>query len=224
MSIMIEAENIQKIYPGSPPLTVLKQISFRVNKGESLAIKGKSGEGKSTLLHILGGLTDFSSGKLEVCGYSFPCNNLPLLRNQHLGFIFQFYHLLEEFSVLDNVLMPARIARQNTHKSSYFYKRAEELLELVGLSHRKSFLAKHLSGGEKQRVAIARALCNDPELILADEPSGNLDQINSESIHQLLLDLQKTFKKTVVIVTHDPELAKACDRMLILKEGCLCAS
>ena len=180
---------------------------------------GSSGEGKSTLLHILGTLEQPSSGQLEICGQPTDTSSLPSLRNRHIGFIFQSFNLLEEDTVLDNVLMPARIAREPTHSRSPAYRRALQLLEKVGLSSRIRFLAKLLSGGEKQRVAIARALLNNPDLILADEPSGNLDYGNSQAIHQLLLMLTKEEGKTLVIVTHDSELASLCDKTYQLKDG-----
>ncbi len=185
--------------------------------GQTLAITGKSGEGKTTLLHILGTLESPSSGELAFGLSASPA----VLRNRFIGFVFQTYNLLEDCTVLENVLMPAYIARMQTRKGSPAYNRALSLLEEVGLQDRIHFPAKLLSGGEKQRVAIARALCNDPELILADEPSGNLDHAHSFAIHQLLIGCAKKRNKALVIVTHDLELAKLCDTTRTLMDGVL---
>ena len=203
------------------PVHVLKGASLEVLQGTSVAIMGKSGEGKSTLLHILGSLEKPTSGEITICGLKTHETSLPLLRNTHIGFVFQSYNLLDDYTLLDNVLLPAKIARLPTKKGSPAYKRALELLEQVGLGHRAHFLAKLLSGGEKQRAAIARALCNDPELILADEPSGNLDSIHSQAIHQLLISLCKEHHKTLIVVTHDQALSSLCDKIYLLKDGIL---
>lgn len=196
------------------PVTILHDISLEVEAGQTVAITGKSGEGKSTLLHILGTLEKPSSGELFICGK--PLKNLPQIRNRHIGFIFQSFNLLEEYTVLENVLMPGKIGR---HKLDHI--RALTLLEEVGLSHRADFPAKLLSGGEKQRAAIARALYNDPDLILADEPSGNLDHSHSVAIHEMLIGSAKKRNKALIIVTHDPELASLCDRTYLLMDGIL---
>ena len=217
MKHVVVAKNLSKSFPG---IDLLKQISLEVAPGEAVAIMGKSGEGKSTLLHILGTLEAPSAGDIEIAGQPVRAANTSLLRNRHIGFIFQAFHLMEEETALSNVLMPAKIAR----KEKQGVARALELLEQVGLTSRKDILVKFLSGGEKQRVAIARALCNDPELILADEPTGNLDHATSQGIHALLIDSAKKLNKALIVVTHDPELAKLCDRTLILKEGHLCTS
>ncbi|MBS0620464.1 MAG: ABC transporter ATP-binding protein [Verrucomicrobia bacterium] len=222
MSIVLKAQAIRKSFSNPTPLEVLKGIDLEVKQGESIAIVGKSGEGKSTLLHILGTLEKPTSGKLEICGSN--ATSLDKLRSQHIGFIFQTYNLLEDYTVLDNVLMPARIARKPVHPTSPAYKRAQLLLEQVGLTSRSHFLAKLLSGGEKQRVCIARALCNNPELVLADEPSGNLDHTHSKEIHHLLTNLTKQYGKSLIVVTHDKELAALCDQTLILKDGNLSPS
>jgi lipoprotein-releasing system ATP-binding protein len=218
-SIILRAQNIKKHFSSPAPVQLLHEVSLEVEQGSAVAIMGKSGEGKSTLLHILGTLEKASSGEVEICGKKAHlfCNDT--LRNRHIGFIFQSYNLLEEYTVLDNVLMPARIARMNVDKGSPIYLRGLELLEKVGLSARAHFLAKLLSGGEKQRTAIARSLCNDPELILADEPSGNLDHQHSQAIHQLLIQLARQHHKTLIVVTHDKELASLCDQVFILKDG-----
>jgi lipoprotein-releasing system ATP-binding protein len=216
---MITAKKLSKSFNSPTKVDVLKEIDLDVEEGESIAIIGNSGEGKSTLLHILGTLEKPSSGQLEICGKLVISSSLSILRNRHIGFVFQAFNLLEENTVLENVLMPAKIAREPTHLRSSAYLRALFLLEKVGLSSRAGFLAKLLSGGEKQRVAIARALLNNPDLILADEPSGNLDHTNSQAIHQLLLKLAKDEGKTLVIATHNPELASLCDKTYQLKDG-----
>lgn len=223
-SPLLIAKNISKSFFTPFPLPILKQIDLTVLEGESIAITGKSGEGKSTLLHILGTLEKPCTGELILCGHSIHSTPLPLLRNQYIGFIFQGFHLLEEMTVLDNVLMPAKIGRSSTVSGSSPYKRAQNLIDRVGLTPRAHFLVKHLSGGEKQRVAIARALLNDPPLILADEPSGNLDHAHSQIIHQLLLELTCQQGKTLIVVTHDRELASLCHQQYSLKDGLLCIS
>ncbi len=222
---ILKAKNIQKSYPGIKEDTkVLLGIDLEVEENETLAIMGKSGEGKSTLLHILGTLESYNSGSLEVCSYKTPSPSTLKIRNEKIGFVFQAYNLLEDYTALENVLMPAKIGRKPTQKGSEAYERALLLLDLVGLNKRAFFLTKLLSGGEKQRVAIARALMNNPDLILADEPSGNLDSTTSSLIHDLLLSTVKEMGKTLIVVTHDKELASSCDRTLLLKDGILCTS
>ncbi len=205
--MILRAKNIVKSYQGNP---VLKGISLDVSLGESIAICGRSGEGKTTLLHILGTLEEPDSGELEINGQKFQKSLAPRLRNTEIGFIFQSYNLLEDFTVLENVLMPASIARRFETKD-----KGLELLSLVQLEHKAAVLAKFLSGGERQRVAIARALCNNPNLILADEPTGNLDRENRKSIGKLLTEI----KKTLILVTHDAELAALCNKQYLLQDG-----
>jgi lipoprotein-releasing system ATP-binding protein len=217
--IVLEAKKIVKRFTTPSLIEVLKGIDLTLHAEEAIAIMGKSGEGKSTLLHILGSLDTPCSGELFILGESIRSASLPQLRNKHIGFIFQSCHLLEDYTALENVLMPARIARKSTYPGSEAHARALMLLEMVKLKERVQHPAKLLSGGEKQRVAIARALMSDPALILADEPSGNLDYAHSQEIHQLLLHLVKTFHKSLIVVTHDKELASLCDRILFLKEG-----
>ncbi|MBS0606327.1 MAG: ABC transporter ATP-binding protein [Parachlamydiales bacterium] len=217
--MIIIAKKLSKSFSSPSEVHVLKEVDLEIEKGKAVAIMGKSGEGKSTLLHILGTLEKPTSGELLLCGQSIDSVPLAPLRNHHIGFIFQSFNLLEDYTVLENILMPAKIARLPTHLHSPSYKRAQMLLEKIGLSSRANFLAKLLSGGEKQRVAIARALLNNPELILADEPSGNLDHMHSQAVHQLLLQLTKEEGKTLVVVTHDPELASLCDHTYLLKDG-----
>ena len=217
--MILKAKGLHKKFEQPNPLTILNGVDFEVYPGETIAITGRSGEGKSTFLHILGTLDNPSEGTIEIAGQVVNCFNIGQIRNKHLGFVFQSFHLLEDYSVLDNVLMPAKIGRASTKVNSAAYVRACTLLEQVGLKDRIHFFAKHLSGGEKQRVAIARALCNNPDIILADEPSGNLDKQTAEGIHQILIDLAKLQNKSVIIVTHDQELSSLCDKQYILREG-----
>ena len=200
---------------------ILKDINLQLMSGESIAIIGRSGQGKSTLLQILGTLEDSCDGSLFLCGEKVNESNKARLRNQKIGFVFQSFHLLEDYTVLENVLMPAKIARQPIHKGSRAYKWGLELLEQVELSHRAHFSVKLLSGGEKQRVALARAMCNNPSMILADEPSGNLDTQTAALIHQILLGFASKEEKGVLLVTHDLELAKLCTRQYRIEDGCL---
>jgi lipoprotein-releasing system ATP-binding protein len=220
--MILKAKQLTKKFSNPTLIEVLKGIDFEIDRGETVAVVGKSGEGKSTLLHILGTLEKPTSGTLEICGHDTSTASLPEVRNQHIGFIFQSYNLLDDYTVLENVLMPAKIARKPVHKGSVAYQRAIELLEIVGLKERASFFVKLLSGGEKQRAAIARALCNDPDLIMADEPSGNLDHSHSQAIQSLLIGLAKNFNKGLIVVTHDKEFSSLCDKTLLLKDGYLC--
>lgn len=221
MSNLLEVRALKKIYQKPAPVSVLRNLELTVKRGEKIAIMGKSGEGKSTLLHILGALEKATEGELYLLGKSYEDFAPSKLRLSHLGFIFQAFNLLEEYTVLDNLLIPAKIARKKVGKESEALLRAHFLLERVGLTNRANFPAKLLSGGEKQRVAIARALMNDPEIILADEPSGNLDSATSDMIYQLLNSCVIEYGKTLIAVTHDHMLASLCDRTLILKDGML---
>lgn len=224
MSKILRATDLHKSYKSPAPVCVLNGVSLEIEEGERVAIMGKSGEGKSTLLHILGTLERPCKGEIELCGVKLEESNLAEMRSRKIGFIFQFFHLLDDYTALENVLMPAKIARIPVHKGSSAHKRALLLLDQVGLKDRANFPVKLLSGGEKQRVAFARSLCNDPPLIFADEPSGNLDNATSEKLHDILLACAKEQKKTLLVVTHDPDLATLCDRTLILKDGVLCKS
>lgn len=212
--MILQAKKICKRFEKPTLVEVLKGVSLEIFAGESVAITGKSGEGKSTLLHILGTLEEASEGEILICGK--PLLNLPEIRNRHIGFIFQTFNLLEDYTVLENVLMPAKIGRSPLNR-----EKGLQLLEEVGLLHRADFPAKLLSGGEKQRAAIARAFCNDPDLILADEPSGNLDHAHSVVIHELLINSAKKRNKALIIVTHDNELASLCDTGYLLMDGVL---
>jgi lipoprotein-releasing system ATP-binding protein len=218
---MLKASKITKKFTFPEPLSLLNGIDITVEKGETVAIMGRSGEGKSTLLHILGTLDSPSGGTLEICGKSATSGNLPLIRSEHIGFVFQSFHLLEDYTVLQNVLMPAKIARRPSSVNSPVYIHAEKLLYQVGLGERMHHFGKQLSGGEKQRAAIARALCNDPDIIFADEPSGNLDRKTAQGIHELLLSFAKVRQKSLIIVTHDQELASLCDTTYHLRSGLL---
>ena len=218
---LLKALKVTKSFSNPDKVEVLKGVNLEVYPGESVAIMGASGEGKSTLLHILGTLELPTAGELAICGRPATKQALHLLRNQHIGIVYQSYNLLQDSTTLQNVLMPALIAGRDVHKGSVFYNRAMKLLDRVGLSQRAHFHAKLLSGGERQRAAIARALCNDPEVILADEPSGNLDHTTSKKIHQLLISCATNLGKALIIVTHDDELAKLCDKTYILRDGIL---
>jgi len=221
MQPILSAKNICKKFNYPLEIEILKSISLDLFPGQSIAIMGASGEGKSTLLQILGTLEEPSSGELYISGKSVQKNPSPSLRNQHIGFVFQAYNLLEDYTVLQNVLMPALIAGKKFSKQSSVYAHAIHLLDRVGLKERIHFHTKFLSGGEKQRVAIARALCNNPEIILADEPSGNLDHATSSHIHKLLMESVNEFKKALIVVTHDEDLASLCNYKLILCNGFL---
>lgn len=215
------AKGLKKRFKNPLDITILSGVDLTVHPGESVAIMGRSGEGKTTLLHILGTLEHATGGDLQICGQSVSRFNVTMLRRKHLGFIFQSYHLLDDYSVIDNVLMPAAINRLNISPGGAAHKRALELLDTVQLSHRADFNTKLLSGGEKQRVAIARALFNDPDLILADEPSGNLDEDTSKVIHELMLSFSRDHGKSLIIVTHNEKLAALCDKTYHLHDGIL---
>ncbi|MGE3953777.1 MAG: ABC transporter ATP-binding protein [Parachlamydiales bacterium] len=218
---LLTAKQLTKRFDYPSQTEILRGIDLEVGPGETVAIMGRSGEGKSTLLHILGTLEKATSGELEIGGTPITGRDYPHLRNRLIGFIFQSFFLLEDYSTLDNVMMAARIGRKG---GPQVRKRALELLDRVGLSHRLTHPTKLLSGGEKQRVAIARALLNNPALIFADEPSGNLDHQNSEGIHKLLLELVAQENKTLITVTHDQNLAGLCHRQYLLRDGILVAS
>jgi lipoprotein-releasing system ATP-binding protein len=215
---MLQAKNIHKSFRN---LQVLKGVNFEVVQGEIVSIVGKSGTGKSTLLHILGTLNRADKGELiidQVNTGQLSSRELASFRNKKLGFIFQFHHLLDEFNALENIMIPALIDKQSRKKVE---SRALELLEQMGLSDRKDHKPAQLSGGEQQRVAVARALINQPQLILADEPSGNLDTESSEDLHDLLFQLRDEYKQSFIIVTHNMELAKKSNRFLTMEDGVL---
>ncbi len=213
---MIVAKNIHKKYG---ELEILKGVSVEIKESEVVSIVGSSGAGKTTLLTILGTLDKPTSGELIINGtdvYKLNDKKLAAFRNLNIGFVFQFHHLLPEFDALENVCMPALIAKKSKKESE---SKAIELLEFLGLKDRIKHKPSELSGGEQQRVAVARALINDPKIIFADEPSGNLDSKNAQELHQLFFDLRNRFKQTFVIVTHNAELAEMADRKLVMKDG-----
>jgi lipoprotein-releasing system ATP-binding protein len=213
---MIELKNIKKSFGDLP---VLKDISFSINKAEIVSIVGASGAGKTTLLQIMGTLDNPDAGHLLINNTDttkLASNKLSSFRNKNIGFVFQFHQLLPEFTAIENVCMPAWIAGQNKSDSE---KRAKELLSFLGLSERVKHKPSELSGGEQQRVAVARALINNPAIVLADEPSGNLDSTSAEALHHLFFDLRKNFDQTFIIVTHNDVLADRSDRKLTIKDG-----
>ncbi len=222
MSNFLQCRDIRKTYrEGSLDTEVLKGVSFDIEQGELVSIIGTSGSGKSTLLHILGALDDASSGSvhfLEQDLAALSSNKQAKLRNQHLGFVYQFHHLLADFSALENVAMPLLIGGV---KPSQAKKEAAALLDKVGLSHRIDHRPSELSGGERQRVAIARALVNKPSLVLADEPTGNLDHATALSIYDLMRELNREYNTAFLVVTHDGELAAKMDRQLHMQDGLL---
>lgn len=213
---MIRTFDIKKSYE---QLQVLKGISIEIHKGEVVSIVGPSGAGKTTLLQIIGTLGKPDSGKLlinDIDVLGLEGKQLAEFRNKHIGFVFQFHHLLPEFTALENVCIPAYIARRGRTEAE---KKAKELLDFLGLSERLEHKPTQLSGGEQQRVAIARALINNPSVILADEPSGNLDSQNKSELHKLFFTLRDELNQTIVIVTHDKELAEMSDRTLTMRDG-----
>lgn len=214
--MIIEAENIRKSFG---TLEVLKGVSFSADKAEVVSIMGASGAGKTTLLQILGTLSSPDSGTLTIDGVDvlrLKGNALASFRGRRIGFVFQAHHLLPEFTAIENVMIPALIAGTARREA---FSRAGSLLEIMGLSGRVDHKPSELSGGEQQRVAIARALVNSPAVLFADEPTGNLDSATKQEIHRLFFDLREKLGQTIVIVTHDPELAALCDRSMSMKDG-----
>jgi lipoprotein-releasing system ATP-binding protein len=221
MTAILEAQGLRKVYRGGDgnPIEVLSGVDLTVSRGEFVAIVGASGSGKSTLLHLLGALDNPTGGTVRLGGQSYAdetADSLAAIRNRKLGFVFQFHHLLREFTALENVMMPLLIVGEEEARAR---SRAEELLAAVGLAGRMSHRPSQLSGGEQQRAAVARALAADPLLVLADEPSGNLDQMNSERLHQLFAHLTREFETALVVVTHNRSLAGRADRVLSLEGG-----
>ena len=213
---MLTATGIYKKYDH---LTVLKGVDISINKGEIVSIVGSSGAGKSTLLHILGTLDKADKGQIVLNGQhveTLSGRKLSAFRNKHIGFVFQFHHLLPEFTALENVCIPGWIAGD---KKKEVVLKATELLKTLGLGNRLENKPQQLSGGEQQRVAVARALINSPSIVMADEPTGNLDSANAMELHQLFIDLRNEFNQTFLIVTHNEELAKMSDRILMMKDG-----
>lgn len=213
---MIKVENIHKSYG---TLEVLKGINLRVAEGEVVSIVGASGAGKTTLLQIIGTLEKADKGTVTIGGTDvsrLSGNELARFRNRNIGFVFQFHHLLPEFTALENICMPALIQGRSLKDAT---PEAMQLLEFLKLTDRAQHKPSELSGGEQQRVAVARALINRPSVILADEPSGNLDSANAKELHQLFFDLRKQYNQTFIIVTHNEELARMADRKILMKDG-----
>lgn len=220
MSNIMEIRNVNKIYGKDIQTQVLYDINLDVAQGSFNSIIGQSGSGKSTLLNIMGTLDQPTNGSIRINGVdaaTMKPNALAGLRNETIGFIFQFHYLLPEFTALENVLMPYRIAHGSVPKE--VVKRAEEYMELVGLSKVRNNLSTKMSGGQQQRTAIARALINEPKIILADEPTGNLDSDSTEKIYELLRDINDRFHTTFMIVTHDKKIAEKTDRIIEIKDG-----
>jgi len=217
---LIEARSVDKTYAmGTTKLPVLRQLDLIVEPGEMVAVVGASGVGKSTLLHVLGGLDAIDGGSVRIGDVdlaAMKADELTTFRNKHVGFVFQFHHLLPEFSALENAGMPMRIARTAGEERD---TRAKALLERVGLGERLTHKPGMLSGGEQQRVAIARALVMEPRILLADEPTGDLDEHTAEHLHDLLREMHRERGLTSIIATHNPRLSAACDRVLRLEEG-----
>ncbi|WP_409965556.1 Lipoprotein-releasing system ATP-binding protein LolD [Mycovorax composti] len=213
---MIHGKDIHKAYGN---IQVLRGVSIDIERGEVVSIVGPSGSGKSTLLHILGTLDKADSGTVTMNGVDVRAlspQKLAAFRNRNIGFVFQFHHLLPEFTALENVCIPGWIAGR---KKKEVQQEALELLEILGVSHRLQNKPAELSGGEQQRVAVARALINKPAVVLADEPTGNLDTTNAKELHDLVFDLRDRFRQTFLIVTHNEELARLSDRVLYMKDG-----
>ena len=217
---LLEARALRKSYiAGGAPLVVLRDLNLSVEAGEMVAVVGASGVGKSTLLHVLGGLDRAEQGTVEIAGQVLTAladAELVAFRNRHVGFVFQFHHLLPEFSALENAEMPMRIARRPIAEAR---PRAQELLQRVGLGDRLMHRPSMLSGGEQQRVAMARALVMRPAVLLADEPTGDLDEQTADTLHALLREMHAAYGLTSVIATHNPRLAAACDRTIRLEGG-----
>jgi len=220
MNNILMTKNIRKVFVnGKNSLSVLKDINLEIQEGELVMIVGPSGAGKSTLLSIMGGLSRPSAGNVfleDTDIYKLNDEKLANLRNKKMGFIFQFHHLLPEFTAIENVIMPALIAQEN---KKIIYEKAKKILISMGLGGRLLHRPSELSGGEQQRVAIARALINEPKIIFADEPTGNLDRANSELINKIILDLNRNFKQTFVIVTHNEQLTSFGTKIIYIEDG-----
>lgn len=220
MDDIIELKEINKIYGDKVKTQVLYDVSLSFAKGSFNSIIGASGSGKSTMMNIMGTLDQPSSGQVIIGGNEtskMNKNDLAVLRNETIGFIFQFHYLLPEFTALENVLMPYRI--KSNKPSKEILEKANELMDLVGLSKVKNNLANNMSGGQQQRTAIARALINSPQIVLADEPTGNLDSDSTEGVYQILRDINETLKTTFVVITHDRRIAEKTDRIIEIKDG-----
>lgn len=214
--MLLQVKNIEKSYGALP---VLRNVDLIVNKGEVVSIVGSSGAGKSTLLHIIGTLDKPDKGTVTLDGinpFLLKDKKLSIFRNEKIGFVFQFHHLLPEFTAIENVMIPALLKKENKKQAN---QKATQLLDTLGLSNRLQHKPSEMSGGEQQRVAVARALMNNPAIVLADEPSGNLDSANAKELHQLFFTLREAFQQTFIIVTHNEDLANMADRKLTMKDG-----
>ena len=214
---VLKAENLKKVYKlENEVVEALKGISFSLRRGEMIALMGPSGSGKSTLLHLLGGIDKPTEGKVLINGkdiFALDEKKLAVFRNRHIGFVFQFHYLLPEFSVLENVMLPMQIYSRGGED------RAKEILRLLGLEHRLNHKPAQISGGEQQRVAIARAVINEPDIILADEPTGNLDSKNAHRVMEIFTEMNHKKNVSIVIATHDREIAEYCSKIVYLKDG-----
>lgn len=220
MSTILEAKNINKFFHDPVRIQVLEKVSFSINKGEFVSLTGKSGCGKSTLLYVLSTMDTDYDGQLLIDQEEMPKNNeafLAKIRNEKIGFVFQFHYLLNEFNVLKNVMLPG--LKLNKYSAEEVEHRAMEKLKILGIEHLALKRANHVSGGEKQRVAIARALINDPQIIMGDEPTGNLDKKNSDMVFDIFNQLSDQFKQTLLIVTHDPSFAERTHRIIKMEDG-----
>ncbi len=215
---VIRVENLKKVYfLEEEKVEALKGLSFSIKEGEMIALMGPSGSGKSSLLHILGGIDTPTEGKVFIKGKEISKmsdKEIAVFRNNHIGFVFQFHYLLPEFTVLENVMLPVQIYNRESAK-----EKAEKILRLLGLSHRLNHKPSQISGGEQQRVAIARAVVNEPDIILADEPTGNLDTKNAHNVMEIFSKMNKEKNVSIVIATHDREIAEYCSKILYLKDG-----
>ena len=219
-SYLLSAKNVSKSFSYPKSISILKDINIKLSKKETVAITGPSGSGKSTLMHILGTLEPPTAGTILWFGKQLKRESeISVTRNNRIGFVFQNKNLLEEYTLLENILIKAKIRRESCKKNSEANKRAHQLIERVGLLPRINFPIKYLSGGEKQRAAVARALMNDPDIILADEPTGNLDNTAACEVQSLLMECLKDFQKALIIVTHDMNFANLCNRQYALTDG-----
>ena len=214
---MLNAKNISKTYKkDNNRILILSNINLQISKGQIIALMGPSGSGKTTLLNILGTLDNDFSGTLKIDNIDINNNtNLPLIRANKIGFVFQFHHLLPEFTIYENLMIPLMISKNNKERRNFI----TEMLKLTGLDARKNHLPNEISGGERQRVAVIRALVNNPSIILADEPTGNLDAENSKIILKLIVDLREKYKQTFIIASHDDSILKIADKILYLNDG-----
>lgn len=217
--LLLVAKQITKTFVTPVPIQILCGIDLELHRGETIALIGASGGGKSTLLHLLGALDMPTTGEVSILGQTITGHNSAELRNTSIGFMFQAFYLLEDYTAMENALMPACIGRKEVSSSSPTYQRVEKLMYAVGLQHRMHHHTKLLSGGEKQRLALVRALCNDPDILIADEPTGSLDHSTAQELYHTIQMWAYEQQKGLIIATHDLELARRCQKMYLLKEG-----